>query len=191
MTNKFWKYYLALEEDTHHLFRYIEPDERNFSVYSVEITRLYLSTCAEVDVILKSICQLIDEKKEVANIQQYAEVLITQKNSIFKKKVILESHRLTFSPFGEWTLSASPDWWKKHNKVKHDREKNYTEANLGNFLSSLSALYLLNIYYEREKVYSLCKNSTYGMYPELESISESLKSRTKLFSIEGLWNLPY
>ena len=49
--------------------------------------------------------------------------------------------------------SANPRWWMSYNKVKHhrvyvpwgNRQSNYSEANLGNVISALSALYVLEI----------------------------------------------
>ena len=52
MEANYWQYYLSFEEDVDRLFRYIEPAEYNFAVYSVELTRLYLAICSEIDVIL-------------------------------------------------------------------------------------------------------------------------------------------
>jgi hypothetical protein len=52
-----WRFFEALDEDLIRLSRYVEPAPENMNCYSTEIGRLYLETCAEVDVIMKMICR--------------------------------------------------------------------------------------------------------------------------------------
>jgi hypothetical protein len=50
-----WNFFLALEEDLDTLSKYIDFSG-NDEVYSIEIARLFLNACSEVDVILKRGC---------------------------------------------------------------------------------------------------------------------------------------
>ena len=38
------------------------------------------------------------------------------------------------------------DWWEAHNFVKHDREKNFSDANLSNCIYSLASLVVMELY---------------------------------------------
>ena len=37
-------------------------------------------------------------------------------------------------------------WYNAYNKIKHDRVKNFKQANVDNLINSLAALFMLNIY---------------------------------------------
>jgi hypothetical protein len=58
---------------------------------------------------------------------------------------------LTLSPWTDWAVDKSPDWWSKgYNKIKHKRNKHFKEANLFNALSSVSGLLCGIVYYYKE-----------------------------------------
>ena len=48
-----WNYFLALESDLGKLARFVEPTEANFRTFSLEIVRLFLAACSEIDVVAK------------------------------------------------------------------------------------------------------------------------------------------
>jgi len=56
MTFHHWNYFLAIEDDTEHINRYVEFVSANLSVYSIEIARILMTSTQEVDVLLKQIC---------------------------------------------------------------------------------------------------------------------------------------
>jgi hypothetical protein len=41
--NEYWSFFRTIDEDLHQLRRFVEFSEENFSTYSVELVRLYLS----------------------------------------------------------------------------------------------------------------------------------------------------
>jgi hypothetical protein len=141
-----WRFFISLEEDLVKLARYIELSELNFGVYSVEITRLFLSACAEIDAVLKLICKEIAFDKKPSNIKEYCDIIERYYYKFKIDSVSIPTMKLTFSPWRQWTVDYSPDWWKDHNKVKHERSKNFEQANLGNLLNAISALFVL-LYY--------------------------------------------
>ena len=55
--NLHWKYFLTIDQDLSHISRYIEFSKDNFGVYSIELVRLFLSVCAEIDVVMKILCE--------------------------------------------------------------------------------------------------------------------------------------
>lgn len=55
-----WNYLLALERDLELISRYIEFDERNSDCFSLELARVLLAAAAEVDIVCKQICVMLD-----------------------------------------------------------------------------------------------------------------------------------
>ncbi len=185
MESNYWQYYLSFEEDIDRLFRYIEPCEHNFSVYSVELTRLYLSICSEIDVLLKSYCNLLDANSNPSNINGYAKVIISSKKEICSTTVNLQRFGVSMTPFSKWEPLTAPDWWRKHNGVKHNRDINFKDANLGNVLYAFAALYLLNLYYYHERRSIDLRKQ--GFFEPLEETAVSLKSRLDVLRIDSVW----
>lgn len=185
MEVNYWQYYLSFEEDIDRLFRYIEPSEYNFSVYSVELTRLYLAICSEIDVLLKAYCKLLDATSNPSKISEYAKIIIPSKKDLCSETVNLQRFGLSMRPFSEWQPLSAPAWWKKHNGVKHSRGENFKDANLGNVLNSLSALYLLNLYYYNERSSIGLRKA--GFSESMEQTVASLKSRLDVLRIDSIW----
>ncbi|OEE37557.1 hypothetical protein [Vibrio ordalii] len=147
MNNHSWKYYKSFEDDIRSLSRYIELDENNYEVYSIELVRLYLAICSEVDVTLKEICTLIAPDKSPKNINQYLEIIGDSAEGFYRTSVQITDNNLHFTPWLNWSENRSPDWWVKHNGVKHQRNLNYQDANLGNVLSALCGLFIARTTY--------------------------------------------
>ncbi|EML0894507.1 hypothetical protein WB846_000999 [Vibrio parahaemolyticus] len=142
MNNNRWKYYKSFESDIRHLSRYIELDESNFQVYSIELVRLYLAICSEVDVTLKEICILLAPNESPKNISQYLTTIGEKSEMFYRSQVQIVDNNLFFNPWLNWAENQSPDWWVKHNGVKHQRNLNYQDANLGNVLNALCGLFV-------------------------------------------------
>ena len=66
-----WNYLLAIEHDLVELSRYVEFDEKNFGCFSIEIARVLLAAGAEVDVVCKQLCRVIDSKSSADTINKY------------------------------------------------------------------------------------------------------------------------
>jgi hypothetical protein len=181
----FWQYYLSLEEDIDRLFRYIEPSEDNFITYSVELTRLYLAICSELDIILKAYCKLLDDGSKASRINEYAELINASNKDICTESVNLQRGRLSMTPFADWEKTITPKWWKKHNGVKHNRDINFRDANLGNVLNSFAGLYLLNLHYYHEL--SSIDLRKQGFFEHLEETASSLKSRLNVLKMDSIW----
>ena len=67
-----WNYYIALEQDLSKVSRFIEFSEANFETYSIELAHLLLAASSEVDVVLKSLCNIKNNQKNHKNINHYA-----------------------------------------------------------------------------------------------------------------------
>ena len=185
MEANYWQYYLSFEEDIDRVFRYIEPSEHNFPVYSVELTRLYLAICSEIDVLLKAYCKLLDASSNPSRIDEYAKVVLSSNKGLCSETVKFQRFGLLITPFSDWEPGCAPVWWKKHNGVKHDRSVNFKDANLGNVLNSLAALYLLNLYYYNARK-SIDLNEL-GFSESLEQTVISLTSRLDVLKIDSVF----
>lgn len=177
--NKYWNYYLTLEEKVIHLQKYIEFEKENEPTFSNEIMGIYISICCEIDVLFK----MISSPKGSSTIADYKEFICKDDfySQIIGEKVSLLSWgKMVYQPFEtlNFEKNSSPEWWKNYNEVKHSRimNDNYHKANLKNLLMSLGALYLLEIYY-----YNL-------MFSEKENIEEYNipRNKSKIFVAEKL-----
>ena len=166
--NNHWKYYLVLEEDFLKTQRYVEIDLGddisyitntnvknigNSRTFSIEYVKQYQAICSELETISKIICEYLGNS-DCKNIKEYTEVILDNYGDITSEVVeVLTSKHFQLRPYEEWTKGKkykSPTWWKIYNEVKHNRAKNYENANLKNVISALSGLYLLELYFLRK-----------------------------------------
>lgn len=186
--NKYWRYYLMLEEDFLKTIRFVEIDEVNFNTYSVEYTKQYQSICSEFDVLCKVICKFIDEHNSPGKIEEYANIILRNNNEITGRIVgVKNSNTIELKPLLEWKIEGeykSPNWWSSYNKVKHNRTEHYKKANLQNVLNSLSGLYVLEMYL----LEIVCERQNEGV-PENELIEKNEPSdKSKIFRLKNWKN---
>jgi len=146
------RHYLALENDLHTIARYVEPAKANFNTFSVELTKLFLSACSEVDVVCKLCVADRCPGAKAENMDDYRTALHAAFSPLYKHPITAPKHVLTFPPFATWASNTNPAWWKEHQKVKDERQTHFASASLENSLLSMSALYLLvRCYYEKDR----------------------------------------
>lgn len=180
-----WNYLLSVEKDIIKLSDYIEFSENNFSTYSVELLKLNLSIGAEIDIVLKLLCEAYLPQKKYSSIKDYKFCINEHITSLLHDSVSIPRYGLEFSPFSEINLVQadgykSPFWWNDYNRIKHHRDVDYHKANLKNMLYSYSALLLANLYLivktnqldDRKDLFQHVNGS-----PELFDIGEKYKRR--------------
>lgn len=140
-----WAYFLTLEEDLHRLSRFIEISEGNFSTHSIECTRLLMASCSEAEVVLKLAAGLERGKY----LKDCLAPLADDANLLLGGIVLVRRSGLEIQPWKGWTSQELPPWWSAHNAVKHDRSRNYQEANLKNALYALTGLFAAVLLYLR------------------------------------------
>lgn len=142
-----WNYFLMLESDLDNTSRYIEPKEQE-NVYSFEFAKLLILACTEVESVFRKICQQIDKTQPANNIIDYREIIMGKFPKIIDATVCISRLGSNIEPFKEWEKEEpkSPSWWRAYNKVKHNRDSNFTEATYMNAVTALSALYILIFY---------------------------------------------
>lgn len=151
-TNEFedlyWKNYLITEDDFMKLSRYITFDEDNYKCFSVEFIKQYQAICSELDSVCKIYCPLLVENSTSKSISDYARDILGERQDIVNAEVGCKG--LHLKPWENWTVNDSPDWWRRYNKVKHERYKldsdgkaYYKSANLKNVINALAGLFVL------------------------------------------------
>jgi hypothetical protein len=140
-----WVFFETIDEDLHAYSRYLEFHDKNFSAFSINFVRLYLSICSEVDVVAKMICSSSDTLPKRPNIEDYRKIIIGRHPDFGSIRVTIRPMQLIIRPWGEWydTKDLNPEWWNGYNAVKHHRDKSYYLANLQNVLHSAAGLLVL------------------------------------------------
>ena len=103
----------------------------------MELARLLMSTCSEIEITFKEIIKKIDKRRKPKNIDDIRKIVLPKFPSLENERVRIRSKKLEFYPWKNWS-NQSPKWWKAYNKVKHDRLNNYKYANLENVLNSVA-----------------------------------------------------
>jgi hypothetical protein len=129
MTYPHWSLFQVIDEDLHAFSRHVEFAEANYSVYSVDLLRLYLSICSEVDVIGKLLCTRIGATlRERPDMVDYRKHLKRAYPNLSGLKITIRPLALSVVPWDAWNQDANPEWWKKHQFVKHQRDQYFPDA---------------------------------------------------------------
>jgi hypothetical protein len=151
MSLKHWDYFLSIETDLEKCSRYVHFSQDNFGTYSIEFARIIMASSSEFDTIIKGICNSIDPSKKPEKMPQYFPILTSKYPKFTSFEVNVPKFRLTLHPWKDWAVAQRPDWWTKgYNKIKHERDQYFEQANLFNALSSVSGLLCGIIYYYKE-----------------------------------------
>jgi len=147
-----WNYFRILEKDLEVCFRYIEPSEDHFSVYSDEFAKLILVACSEMENALRELSASIDPSKICNNIGDCENVVISKYPYFSMVKIYVARYGITVTPWENWATDKSPDWWKDgYNKIKHDRVGNPAAATMKRAINSIAALEAVLLYLYKEK----------------------------------------
>lgn len=178
-----WNYFLAIETDLIKTARFIEFCEDNLQTYSTELAHILISASSEVDVILREICRIVDVNKNANNINDYREVIQEYLPNMINEPIFIHRYGLEFVPWENWNDNESPDWWRCHNKVKHQRNKHFDMANLQNALNAVGALLICMTYY-----YQIIFNKKYldqKIEIDLNKTTELLKPFPQLLRLQN------
>ncbi len=150
----YWNYFLAIESDLEHLSRYIEFHPDNFKCFSIEIARILLASSAEVEVVCKQICRVINPLSKANKIKDYQEEIISEYSKIHTAPAFMPRYNLELKPFGAWKPPGDTlSWWTGYNKIKHHRDSAYDKANLKNAIDSVAGLFVINSFFYKKQVY--------------------------------------
>jgi len=168
-----WQYFLSLEQEIIKISHFISIDKRNFDTFSLELLKIYLSVCSEVDVVARLLSKKIDlesyrekteNEKRLKNMDTYRNIINLHYPGISKVVINIDLYKINFNPWNKFSKNENPEWWQQYNKAKHTREEFFHQANLGNTLNSLSGLLVLLNYYchpmNHESAYITLDDST-------------------------------
>ncbi|MCK7589277.1 hypothetical protein M0G43_01690 [Subsaxibacter sp. CAU 1640] len=153
----YWDFMYAIEFDLKTLSRYIELNDNNLNTYSIELVRLYLSTCSEIEVVLKEFCKILNDSSEPRNITQYRNIIKPERPQMLDEIVNI-GFKKTVTPWVDWKKDTTPKWWKDYQLVKHSRNEYYHLATLENVLHSVGALFLCVHFYYLEYLSQIPKS---------------------------------
>lgn len=165
--NKFWSFYINLEEEFLEIEKIIPYDKINKNTFSYKFMGLLLSICAEIDFTFKMFIESKDDSFSRRNFDDYERFVENYYHDFKNSEVKGYKNRfrdLRCKPFKYWRCGDAPKWWQVYNKIKHNRIKIkedenewYLYANQKNVLKALGALFILNMYFYRECVDDLEK----------------------------------
>lgn len=171
--NLFWPIYRQIEKEFKELSYYITIDRKQLKTYSIKIADLILRTVAECENISSVICKneniKFKDKKGHVRKSVYFNEYIEALNNVFilDKKLVSpifnnideNAFDIKLQPFRKEKLKVNGKekeiipWYNAYNKIKHDRVKNFKQANLENLITALAGLFMLNIYLKNETFY--------------------------------------
>lgn len=144
--NQYEHAFRLLVSDFVRICEFIEPSDEHLATYSHRLYELLLRACTEFE----SLCSeaLAAEgykKKGNLNITDY--VRVEPKLSLRKQIAIVtlwRPHPLELKPFANWTVKSSAlSWYRGYNAVKHNRNMEFSHANLRNVRDALTSLFIV------------------------------------------------
>lgn len=129
--------------DLYELFNYVQPHDDNLNVYSHRIYELLLRTATEFEANCKAI--LKDNGYTVhgnMTITDYYRIAAVAKLSDYVVTFGRWESNHDFKPFASWNGAtyAPLTWYQGYNNVKHDRNLNFSYANLTNLMDAIAGL---------------------------------------------------
>jgi hypothetical protein len=185
-SNQYWNYFLALEDDVKKIGRFIEVNEDNLQVYSIELARILLSASSEVDVLLKQLCFYLDDSKTPKDINAYKKIIKEKLPEFINEPVFVYRYGFQINPWGDWNKGDNPDWWSSHNKVKHLRHIHFNKANVENVLKAMSGLLICVAYYYKFKFQEDYKEKKIKI--DMNKTCEILNPKSKLFKFKAAYH---
>lgn len=177
--NKYWHYYLMLEEKFIKTLQYVDLNVNNYDTYSNEFAMLIQSTGSELDLVFKIYCGL-DLNNQNININNYCSSLLSDYSSIINEEIKVLYTDIEIKPFENWNINSPKQslfWWNNYIDIKHKRTSEFKKANLKTALTILSALYLL----EMKKIKNIGAEN---------DISDIPDKKSELFEIKN-WKFKY
>lgn len=180
-----WNYFLALENDTEEIARYVDFTKANFPTYSIELAHLLLAASSEIDVVAKQLCSIVSPSSKAENIDDYRKIINPTFPVICTMKIVIPRFSLTLHPWDNWQRDVNPNWWKAYNNVKHQRHEHFSDANLKNALNALSGLYILLLFMYKD----IAMKGELFPNPQLVMVEDHYFGGMEL--IKHMWSIRY
>jgi len=165
----------VIDEELHTFSRRVEFAEANFSTYSIDLLRLYLSICSEIDVAGKLLCQRIGAHlEERPTMDDYRRSLKSRYPHLSSVKITLRPLAQEILPWETWNEDQNLDWWKKHQLVKHQRDQYFAEANRKNVLFAGGGLLVFLTYWHQPELWNYKVNPAFNIF-EVEGLGRGIQ----------------
>jgi hypothetical protein len=148
----FWHYFISLEKDFAESLQFVELDNANGNTFSIVYAKLLFSACAEVEVVLKELCNRIAPNGKYLNINDYRTTVLGGFSSFHKIEVQLPRYRLTIRPWAAWESGKNPEWWHGYTSVKHNRGIAFQKANQKNVTEAMAGLFAALLYFYQSEI---------------------------------------
>jgi hypothetical protein len=154
----FWDYFLAIEQDLAECTRYVQFGENfgensnqdNYKTFSLEFARIIVASGAECDTVMKKLYKSICGSEAPDILRRFA-VLNSAYPTLVRHEIEIPKYSLSFTPWETWSSDNSPDWWgNAYDKIKHERDVYFVNANLRNAILATAGLLCTLMYYYRE-----------------------------------------
>lgn len=137
--------YKSLIDDFMQLLNYVSPHDENNKVFSIKIYELILRSGTEFE----NYCKLYYNENNPANSKD----LRAQDYKIIIKEIISETDEIGLmfwspskkyiKPINTWlNTTDNLKWFNEYNMIKHNRSRDFANANLENLVNSLAGLFM-------------------------------------------------
>ncbi|MFX0137503.1 MAG: hypothetical protein ACFFDN_27950 [Candidatus Hodarchaeota archaeon] len=148
-TNIF-RWFKSLEDQLVEFLDIVPAHVQNMGVWSPRLATIIIESCGLIDSVFRHLSPKTlkikrkTKTRDELGLSDYAELY---KNlMLHKRKVIFLTRPSEYRvPFDNWHDSSSmaPEWWSIHNKLKHNRLKNISNAKLENAINALAGSLLV------------------------------------------------
>ncbi len=146
--------YKLIQDDYQEVCQFIEARDENLDTFSHRVYELYLRVCTEFESICKNLLVDYSYPKALTNpndlkIYDYEKIYSDTNylgTSRLDKEVGLQfwQPNLKFiKPFEDWANGNTLTWYQDYNKVKHNRDSDFSKASFKNLTLSFSGLFLV------------------------------------------------
>lgn len=136
-----------LIDDLKEVCAFVQPADANLNTFSHRIYELFLRACTEFESASKQALVSKGNSKPVGemNINDYRTLEQHLKLEQFEVGLLFWQPAPSYvKPFASWSTAQPPlSWYSDYNKVKHNRNTEFSVANLGNLRLAISGLFAL------------------------------------------------
>ena len=169
--NLYWPVYKNLEEEFLKLAGYIHFSDDQLGTYSMFIADLIVRCSVEIEALSKELYRMLGGNMSPTDSQGNARDLYfdTDCLDLLEKTWFLGKKQIAVSALSYYCTKtenkiltplhkackrgASGSKWKQaYQAVKHDKRGSLKKASIENLLHAMGALYILNLYYQDEKI---------------------------------------
>lgn len=129
------------------IFKHVEPATDNLNVFGHKIRELLILACTEVESAWRSVLEANSaSKKRSYNTADYYRTKAPLRLDQWAVALKDYPNIGEFSPFLEWNKENSTKslpWYDSYNATKHNRETNFSRANLKDLIYAIAALHIM------------------------------------------------